>query len=278
MKNKAGVLFVVLSAVCFSLAGVLIKLLPWSPLTINGARNIFASCVMLLWMRRNHKRLTVSRSTMLGACCNAAMNVTFVAATKLTTAANAIVLQFTMPFFLIVYTAVFFHKKPVLAEIAACVAVIIGILCFFMDSLSAGGMAGNILAVVSGALYAVVFMIKRLPGSDFESAAVYGQWMSILIGIPFFFTETVCETSHILIVVLLGTVQLGLAYVFLSLGLERVSPVTAAITSTIEPVLNPCLAAIFYPEPIGVVSLIGALIVISSVGIYNVFTARRGAV
>ena len=112
MSDRKSVLCVVLSAVCFSLAGVLIKLLPWSPLTINGARSVFASCVILLWMRRRGEKLVFNRPTLLCAACNAAMNIAFVAATKLTTAANAIVLQFAMPVFLIAYNAVFFRKRP----------------------------------------------------------------------------------------------------------------------------------------------------------------------
>ena len=276
MSDRKSVLCVVLSAVCFSLAGVLIKLLPWSPLTINGARSVFASCVILLWMRRRGEKLVFNRPTLLCAACNAAMNIAFVAATKLTTAANAIVLQFAMPVFLIVYNAVFFHKKPTGAQAAACAAVLVGIAFFFMDSLSSGGLIGDVLAVLSGAAYAVVFLTRRIHGADLNSSLVIGLWMNIAVGLPFFAKETACGAGDVAVVVLLGTVQLGLGFILLSRGLEGVQPVTAAITSTIEPILNPLVAAVFYPEKLGALSVAGAVIVLSSVGIYNIFTARRG--
>ena len=69
--------------------------------------------------------------------------------------------------------------------------------------------------------------------------------------------------------VLLGIVQFGLSYIFLSKGLDRVSPVTASLTSTIEPILNPILVAIFFEEKIGMLSLVGAVLVIGAATVYN---------
>lgn len=275
-RKNPGMLFVILSAVCFSLAGVLIKFIPWSSMTINGVRSIFASVVLLLYMKATHHKLVFNRAVLFGAVCNVLMNLTFVMATKLTTAANAIVLQFTMPIFLILFSYLFFRKTPTGAEIVTCVTVFAGIVCFFVDSLTAGGMLGNFLAMLSGAAYAVVFLLKKIPHADFESSAVVAQWISIVISVPFWFSETSFAWPNLAAVAVLGTVQLGLGYVFLSLGLNRVSPVAASLTSTIEPILNPLLVAVFYPEPMGMFSTVGAVIVLLSVGIYNIFNAKRG--
>mgnify|MGYP002466433545 FL=1 len=78
-------------------------------------------------------------------------------------------------------------------------------------------------------------------------------------------------------VLLLGVVQFGLSYVFLSRGLDAVSPVTASLTSTIEPILNPILVAVFYGETIGATAVIGALLVVGSATVYNVRQAKNAA-
>ena len=77
--------------------------------------------------------------------------------------------------------------------------------------------------------------------------------------------------------VYLGVVQFGLSYVFLSRGLDAVSPVTASLTSTIEPILNPILVAVFYGETIGATAVIGALLVVGSATVYNVRQAKNAA-
>ena len=107
--------------------------------------------------------------------------------------------------------------------------MIAGIVCFFFDSLSAGGMLGNMLAIASGLAYAGVFLLKESPRCDFECAAILGFAACFVVGIPFYPQETVFTFDIALTIVALGVVQLGLAYLFLSKGLDAVSPVTASL-------------------------------------------------
>ena len=270
-----GLVCVFLSAVFFSLAGILIKLISWSPMTINGIRSIFAALVMLVYIKKIGHRFVLNKTVFFGALCNTVMNGTFVIATKITSAANAIVLQFTMPIFIIVFTMIFFKKRPKTSETVTCLIVFSGIVCFFFDSLTRAGMLGNILAIVSGAAYAGVFMQKRIPGSDFESSAVIGQLLSVVISIPFWFQESTFTFTDAWAIVVLGVVQMGFAYILLAKGLEHVSPITASITSTIEPILNPAIVALFYGESMGMFSKLGAGIVICSVAVYNILNAKN---
>lgn len=278
MKNnsRSGTFFVLLSAVTFSLAGILIKIIDWSPVTINGVRSIFAAAVMFAFMKATGHKIRVNKTVIFAALCNVVMNLTYVCATKITSAANAIVLQFTMPIFIIIFSVVFLKKKPQKAEVVTCITVFAGIICFFFDGLTAKGMAGNILAIISGATYAVILMQKAIPNSDFESSAFFGQLMSVAIGVPFLFTESSFTSTDIWAVAVLGIVQMGLSYVFLSIGLRSVSPITASLTSTVEPILNPVLVAIFYHETVGWLSLFGGAVVIGSVAVYNVLKAKEG--
>lgn len=290
---KAGLVFVLLSAVCFSLAGVLIKLVPWGALSVSAGRSLFAVLVIYLFMRWQGRRLVVNKAVMIGAAFNFVMSQTFVFANKLTTAANAIVLQFTEPVFAILIMWLVFKLRPSKHAVMTCIAVMVGITCFFLDELSASGMIGNVLAVISGMTYAGVFFIKKLPGGCFESASIISLLACFAVGLPSLAGDlaslmsgagAVCtlpsgplaglSCSPIAVMALMGIVQMGLSYVFLSLGLDAVSPVTASLTSTIEPILNPILAAIVLGESIGPLSMFGAALVIGSTTIYNVFFAN----
>lgn len=276
VSHRRGLAYVLISAVCFSLAGVLIKVIPWNPISINGARCIFAIIPMYLYLRATGRRFHVNKQIIGGAILDFAMLETFVIANKLTTAANAIVLQFTEPVWVILLGWIVFRSRPRASALVASAIVIAGIVCFFFDSLSAGGMLGNILAIVSGLAYAGVFLLKESPKCDFECAAILGFAACFVVGIPFYPQEMVFTFDIALTIVALGVVQLGLAYLFLSKGLDAVSPVTASLTSTIEPLLNPILVAIVVGETIGPLSIFGAVLVVGAATAYNVYAARNG--
>lgn len=274
-KSLAGYFYVLASAVCFSLAGVLIKKISWSSYTINGIRNLPAFIVMSCYMAKTHHKIVINKVVILGAVCNLFMNLTFVMATKLTSAANAIVLQFTEPIFLILFLFIFWKRKPDRKAVISCIFVFAGILCFFFDKISYQGQVGNILAILSGALYAVVFLIKKMKNSDFESSVWISQISSFLLFMPWYFKETSCQATDVLLILVMGVIQMGLAYILLEKGLDRVPPVSASLTSTIEPILNPIWVAIFYGEVIHPIAIIGAAAVILSSTLYNVASARE---
>ena len=270
-----GTIYVLLSAVCFSTGGVLIKSIPWSSITIQGIRSIFSFMLIASYMAITKRKFVWNKTVLFGAVCNTVMALTFVSATKMTTAANAIVLQFTEPIFVILLMWALYKKKPKKAAVIACAVVFAGILCFFLDSLSAGGMAGNLLAVFSGFTYALVMMMKDFPGSDFESSLLASHVISLCIGLPSFLGETDHSPKAWICIILLGIIQFGCSYIFLSRGLDRVSPITASLTSTLEPILNPILVAIFCGETIGRTAVVGAVLVIGAAACYNVYEAAH---
>ncbi len=274
--NYSGYIYILLSAVLFSLAGVLIKKLTWSSYTINGIRNLFALIIMATYLKTIHHKFIINRVVLLGAVINLLMNFTFVLATKLTSAANAIVLQFTEPIFLILFLMLLWRQKPDKKAVITCLAVTVGIMCFFFDKITADGMAGNLFAIISGALYALVFLIKKMKAADFESSIILSQTISFLIFIPWYFRETDFAASNFLYIIILGVFQMGFAYVLLAKGLNQVSPVAASLTSTIEPVLNPIWVAIFYGEFISPIAMAGAVIVMISSTLYNLLNAGKG--
>jgi len=276
-EKTKGYIYVLLSAVCFSIGGLLIKLNSWSGVSINGARCIFAFFVMLLYLKAINHKIVINKTVLLGAVINTGMSTTFVVANKLTAAANAIILQFTMPIYIVLMLWIFWKKKPNKETVITCLTAFIGFIFFFFDSIETGGMAGNILALISGVLYAGVFLIKKMDGSDFESSALLSFLLSFVVALPFIAQETDYSTVNIITIIVLGVVQIGFSYIFLGLGLNQVSPVGAALLSMLEPVLSPAIVAVFYGEMIGGFGLIGAAIVIASGTVYNVAQAKSSA-
>ncbi len=274
-QSIKGTLYVLCSAICFSLGGILIKFIPWSSLSINGVRSFFSFFVILIFQKMMGHRFKINPMVVLGASFNLIMSTTFVMATKMTTAANAIVLQFTEPIFIILLMWIIYKERPKKEAVLTCGMVLMGILCFFYESLSGGGMLGNFLAILSGLSYAGVFLMKKFPDGDFESSLLISHLMSFLIGMPSMVKETESGLQVWMCIVILGIVQYGFSYVFLSMGMNYVSPVTASLTSTIEPILNPILVALFYHEHMGMFSVIGAVLVIGSATGYNLWAARH---
>lgn len=276
-RQQKGTLFVFLASICYSLGGICMKGIPWSGMAVNGGRTAIAVVVMGIYLLLTKQKLRFNRWIFLGAAAVSCTNILFAIANKMTTAANAIVLQYTAPIFVIVLTAIFMHKRPGQLDLLACAVVFGGVLCFFVESLSGGSLTGDMLALISGVSYAVVFMLNDLPDGDALSAAFFGHVISAVVGLPFVLQETDFSTTCVVSMLVLGVFQVGLAFIFLGEGLKTTPAVTASLVSGLEPVLNPLLVAWFYPgvDRIGLISLAGAMIVVGGVIGYNVLLAKQ---
>jgi len=274
-EKQRGILCVFCSAVLYSIGGLCTKVIPWSGLAINGGRTAIAMVVIGLYLIVTKHRLRLNRWIFLGAVCVCGTNTLYCVANKLTTAANAIVLQFTAPIFVLAFSFFFFHKRPKRLDITTCAIVFGGILFFFLDGLQAGGGLGNLLALLSGITYAGVFMLNDFADSDAISSVFWGEVLSAAMGLPFLAMETEFSSVALMSLIVLGVFQVGLAYVLLCIGIRTTPPVTASLVSGIEPILNPILVAIFYHEMMTPLSLVGAVIVIGAVIVYNCLLAAK---
>ena len=273
-----GLTCIVLSAIFFATAGVLCKLISWNAWSISAGRSLFAALVMYIYMRAKGHRFVINKPTLIAAAINLVMFTSFLIANKLTTAANTIVLQFTEPVWVILFAWLLFKSRPRKEAAIACAVIFAGIVCFFASQLRLGsGIAGELIAILSGATYAGVFLFKKIPGCSFESASIISFLAAVVVGIPSLMGETDWSAPNLAMVVFMGVVQLGLAYVLLGRGLDSVSPVTASLTSTIEPIVNPILAAVVLGETLSPLCAVGAVLVIGAATVYNVWCARTGA-
>ena len=269
-SKQKGPLLVFPAAVFYSIGGLCIKVIPWGGMAINGGRTAIALVVIGGYLLAIRHRPRLNRWVMLGALCVCSTNILFSVANKMTTAANAIVLQFTAPIFVMLLSALFFRRRPARLDLAACAVVLGGIVLCFADSLSGGGLAGDVLALLSGLTYAGVFLMNDMPDSDAISSVFWGDVISAVVGLPFVALETDFSLVPMVSLLVLGIFQVAVAYILLTVGLKTTPAVTASLVSGIEPVLNPILVAVFYREHMGALSLAGAAVVILGVVGYNV--------
>ena len=273
-KRQTGTLCVFLAAVLYSIGGLCMKVIPWSGMSINGGRTAIALVVIGIYLAIVKHPLRFNRWVILGALCVFGTNALFSVANKMTTAANAIVLQFTAPIFVVLFTMFFFKTRPTRLDLGACAVVFGGIVFFFVDSLSMGGGMGNILALISGISYAGVFMLNDMPNSDAISSVFWGDVLSAVTGLPFLMRETDFSFVPMFSLIVLGVFQVAVAYILLAIGLKTTPAVTASLVSGIEPVMNPILVAVFYGEKMGTMALVGAAIVIIGVVGYNILKLK----
>ncbi len=273
--RQRGTLFVFIAAALYSIGGLCIKFIPWNGLAINGGRTAIAAVVVGSYLILTRHRPQMNRWIFLGAMSVFFAHTLFAIANKMTTATNAIVLQFTAPIFVILFSILCFHKSPSRLDLIACVAVLGGILFFFVDKISAGEMWGNVIALLSGVAYAGVFLLREMPNNDAISSVFWGDVISAVVGLPFLAMETDFSSTALFSLVILGVFQVAIAYILMTEGLKTTPAVTASLVSGIEPVLSPILVALFYGEDVSFMALIGAVIVVVSVVVYNVILARQ---
>ena len=272
---RKSVLYVFLASVCFSTGGLFIKLIPWSPLAINGVRNLFGAAVVGIFLLLTRHRIVFSRRVLTGALSMIGVTTLYAVANKLTTAANTIVLQFTAPVFVMIFMAVLYHQRPGKVDLLVCALVLSGVVLFFIDGMQAGNLAGNILAVLSGVCYAGVFMMNTGKDADAISSCFLGQLTAGLVMTPLCFGETDFSLPTLAAIVALGVVQVGGAYILFSIGIQRTPAVTASLITGMEPIMNPLLVAAFYGEKVSALAITGAIIVVCSILAYNVWLARQ---
>lgn len=279
MKHSShfGPLMMVSAALMFSLGGILCKLIPWSPLSINGVRSVFSLIPFILFIKLSHHEFKLNKTVIIGSVCMFFVTTLFIVANKMTTAANAIILQYTAPVWIILFMALLFHVMPTKLDIATCAVVFAGIICFFLDSIGGGNMLGNVIAILSGIAYAGLFMLNQFEDGDALSSMVIGQVIASVLLSPCVLSETDFSPKTIFVVFVLGIVQVALGYICFSIGTKYTPPVSASLITFLEPILNPIWVAIFWGELLSPLSLVGAAIVLAAILCYNVVGSLRAS-
>lgn len=276
--HTRAVVFLIAAALCWSLAGVLIKAVAesWPGLAVAGGRGGIAAVFLLLTNRR--LRFTFSRDQILGAVGYAACTVTFCLATTLTSAANAILLQYTAPVWVAVLGAWLLREPATRADWLTIVVALGGMALFFKDSLTVGHLGGDLLAVLSGVCFAgmTIALRKQKDGSPVESI-ILGNLLAFVIGLPWILRAPPLPGPGWMALLLLGTVQLGFSYWLFARAIRHVTALEALLIPVMEPVLNPVWVLIFMGERPSPWAIAGGAVVLGAVTVRAAISLRDRA-
>jgi drug/metabolite transporter (DMT)-like permease len=268
--HRRAVLMLLATAILWSLGGLLIKWVDWNPLAIAGMRSLIGAAVIAL-VFRSELKFAGSFEQIGAAVAYAGTVVLFVVANKLTTAANAILLQYTAPIYVALFSPWFLGERARGNDWLSLAAIMVGMLLFFGDELSLDGYLGNGVALASGFCFGwLTLFLRRHREESAISALVLGNLLAGLIGLPFMFQSMPDATGWIGLL-LLGVVQLGLPYVMYALALRHVRAIEGILIPMIEPVLNPVWVFLLLGEAPGLLALLGGAIILGAV----IFRARR---
>ncbi len=274
--TKSGPFYILIAALLWSFGGVFSKLIPWSGLSIAAVRSVIAALTIGLYRRSFHFKVT--KSTVLASICILLTTVLFMMANKMTSAANAIVLQYTSPLFIIILSLIIFKQKPKKRDLFAVIGVGLGIGLFFFEQFRSGNYMGDLLALASGLTFAGVFFSNKLQGASPIDATFMGNLLGIIF-LPFLFFDKQVAANFSwqpwLTILAMGVIQQAGGYIFFSKGIKHTSATTSSIIATLEPILNPLWVFLVVGEIPTPLALVGGLIVLSTVLIYNTIVTRE---
>ena len=263
-EHQKGILFVFIAGLLWSTGGLFIKLISLPAMQLAFFRCIIAALTFGIMFRK--RILLFNKLTFLNSVFYAAILITFVLATKTTTAANAIFLQSTAPIYVLIFEPIFNKTKYERINIITVAVCVLGMLLFFVGKLEPGHLEGNIIALLSGIAFASFFLGMKMNDPKYKHSSIfYGNILVAIISIPFLFSLEYLTIKDLSMVAFLGVFQIAIAYAFFSSGLKRIYAVEASIIAMIEPVLNPVWVFIGYGEVPGITAILGGVIILGTI-------------
>ena len=261
MKQSTSYTILIIAALMWSLGGLFIKLVNLNPMAITGIRSLGAAFVLLIYIKK--PKLYWNRYFFSGVLAYSMMVILYVISIRLTTAANAIFLEFTAPIYVVAFSYFLLNERINRFDIFAMVIIFLGMGLFFMDELSFYGFWGNILALLAGVCLALVTVLIRKERESAFEIVFFGNILTAIICSPFII-QGFSSTTQVdwFIIFGLGIVQLGIPYLLYTTALKYVSALDAILVGMLEPVFNPIWVYIFVGEAMGEWAFIGAALVI----------------
>lgn len=277
ISRATAVIFLIFAAILWSTGGLLIKWVTWHPIAIAGIRSGISSLVMLAFFFLRYKKplKKPDKYVILAGLNYAILVMLFVAANKLTTSANAILLQFTAPAWVLIFGALFFKEHFSKKDVWVVGVVFIGMLLFFIGDLDSGGMVGNILAVLSGVSMALMIIsLKKVTRHKPMEIIIWGNILTFLLAIPFYGSVDFTG-ANVTGILLLGVFQLGLSYIFFTTAISHVTALEGILIPVIEPLLNPVWVLLGTGEQPTPYAIIGGIIVLAAVLYHSLYKVGK---
>ncbi len=263
-EERQGVLLVLGAALLWSTAGLGIKAIDDPPLKVVFFRSAIAAVALLLHFRPWIRRLTPG--FLAGIGCYAACLVSFVTATKWTTAANAIFLQYTGIIWVLLLSPLVLKEPLRGRDVAAIAVAFVGMALFFLGKFDPRGRAGDAVALLSGLFFAgLVLSLRRERGIGAEAVVAWGNVLTAAAVLPFVAADLTLTARSAAVYLFLGIFQLAGAYALFVRGIRHVTAAQASLVGMLEPIANPIWVFVFLGERPGVTSIAGGLIVLGAI-------------
>ncbi len=274
LRSKC-VLYLVITAVLWSSSGVVIKSVHWNPLALASFRSLAAALTIMFLARRSLDWTPPDRGQWVGAVFLALVSIFFVSATKLTTAANAILLQYTAPVWVALAAPLILRERTSGRDWFFILLTFIGMGLFFKDSLSSEGFWGIVLGIMSGLAFAGLalslgYTKKRQP----MKIMVYGNFLAFLAGL-LFWRPPWPSAAEFGILIVAGALQFGLAYYLYTLASVGVTTLEMVLITALEPVLNPIWVFLVVGEQPGFWALVGGGMVLVTITAWSALKTIR---
>ena len=264
MSRKNAILMLLFAGVLWSLGGLLIKSIPWHPLAISGLRGGIAAIVIYAFSK--DRKIIITYEKLFAACLYTLVVTLFVVANKLTTAGNAILLQYTAPVYVALFGYMFLGEKSTFIDWITIFILLGGLTLFFLDDLSFDGYLGNALAILSGMSFAALTIsLRKQKNHNPSDSILLGNILTLIIGLPLIISETSFNLHSIILILVLGTIQLGVPYILYTTAIKHVTALDAIIFPVVEPILNPILVFFILGETLGPWAFLGGALVLGSV-------------
>ena len=270
-EHNKGILFVFSAALLWSTGGLFIKLISFNAMQLSFFRCSIAALTFAVLFRK--QILYFNKFSLINSIFYAIVLISFVIATKTTTAANAIFLQATAPIYVLIFEPIFNKTKYEKINVITVAVCVIGMFLFFVGEIEPSHFEGNLVALISGITFAAFFLGMKKNEPIYQHSSIF--WGNIIVAViclPFLFALEFISSSDLLMVSFLGVFQIAFAYAFFSAGLKRIYAVEASIISMIEPVLNPVWVFIGYGEIPSITAIIGGAIILTSITIRTLIT------
>jgi drug/metabolite transporter, DME family len=271
--ERRGLLLIAGAALLWSTGGLGIKAIPDAALKVAFYRSAIAAVALFILFRPRYWRFSApfcSAVISYGACLT-----TFVIATRWTTAANAIFLQYSGVIWVLVLSPLVLRESLRWRDAVAISVALAGMALFFVGRLDAGGLSGNIMALLSGVFFAALVLSLRLErGKGAEAAVTWGNVAVALVLLPFVANDLALSTTSFAVLGFLGVFQIAVAYALFVTGLKYVTATQASLTGMIEPIANPIWVFLLLAEVPHPLAIVGGAIVLTAIA-WRTVSGRR---
>ncbi len=279
-NHRRGLIYISFTAFLWSTSGFFIKYLTIGAFQISFFRSgIAAITILAISLLRNKKfRFEFDAVSNFASVFYAGILILFVIATKMTTAANAIFLQFTAPIYLVVLEPLFLKTKFESRNIITILICIAGMILFFFGKLEIGSIYGNLIAICSGvcfAMFSLLIKYKKVKhkSENTISSAITGNALVAVIAFIIIFPNLSLTLNETLCLLYMGSIQIGISYMIFNEGIKYVSATESMIIATLEAIFNPIWVFIGIGETPSIYSIFGGVIIFGAI-MWRNFSAK----